>query len=58
MGFGFRDTVNLGPFAIHLSKSGVSVSVRASRWSWNSRARRHRVNLPGPWFWTSHRRGR
>ena len=58
MGFGFRKTINLGPLAFNLSKSGVSVSVRAGIWSWNTRTRRHRVNLPGPWHWTSRRGGR
>lgn len=55
MGLGGRKTVNLGPLAFHLSRSGISVSVRVGWWSWNTRARRHRINLPGPLWWTSRR---
>jgi hypothetical protein len=27
------------------------VSVKVGRWSWNSRTRAHRYNLPGPVSW-------
>lgn len=54
MGLIFRKTVRLGPIRLNFTKKGLSSwSVRLGRWSWNSRTRRHRVDLPGPFSWTS-----
>jgi hypothetical protein len=52
-----RKQFRLGPYRMNLSKTGVSHSVKVGPWSWNTRARRHRIDLPGPLAWTSKRRG-
>jgi hypothetical protein len=49
----FRKAIRLGPVRLNLSKSGVSWSLRLGPWSWNSRSRRQRVDLPGPFSWRS-----
>lgn len=42
--------------AVHFTQSGyTSWSVKVGPWSWNSRTRAHRVDLPGPAHWTSKR---
>ena len=52
----FRKQVRFGPYRLNLSKSGASHSLKVGPWSWNTRQRRHRVDLPGPLAWTSTRR--
>lgn len=52
----FRKAWRLGPLVLNLSRSGISWSLRVGPWSWNSRARAHRVDLPGPLFWQGRRR--
>jgi hypothetical protein len=53
MAFIFRKTVRLGPVRLHFTKNGFSSwSVRIWRWSWNSKTRKQRVDLPGPVSWT------
>ena len=52
----FSRSVRLGPVRLHLSRSGISWSVGIGRWSWNSRTRTQRVDLPGPFSWRSRRR--
>lgn len=52
----FRKRIRIGPwYYANMSRSGVSHTVRL--WplpvSWNSRGRRIRVDLPGPFAWTS-----
>ena len=50
----FRKIVRLGPIRLNFSKNGFSSwSVKIGKWSWNSRTRKHRVDLPGPVSWTS-----
>ncbi len=45
----FRKSIPLLPFLrINLSRSGASRTWHLGRWSWNSRRRTHRLNLPGP----------
>ena len=51
-----RKAVRLGPLVLNLSTSGISWTVRIWRWSWNSRSRTQRVDLPGPVSWVSRRR--
>lgn len=51
-----RKAIKLGPLRVNLSRSGISWSVVIGPWSWNSRARRQRIDLPGPFSWTSRRR--
>jgi Protein of unknown function (DUF4236) len=54
MGLIFRKTIRLGPLRLNFTKHGFSSwSLRIGRWSWNSRTRAHRVDLPGPASWTS-----
>jgi hypothetical protein len=54
MGLIFRKTFRLGPLRLNFTKKGFSSwSLRFWRWSWNSRTRAHRVDLPGPASWTS-----
>ena len=38
-----------------LSKTGLSVTFKVGPYSWNSRSRAHRVDLPGPFSWRSRR---
>lgn len=50
----FRKIVRLGPLHLNFGRRGMSSwSIKIGKWSWNSRARRHRVDLPGPVSWTS-----
>jgi hypothetical protein len=59
MGLAFRKTWRRGPLRLNFTQGGFSSwSFKLGRWSWNSRARAHRVDLPGPWFWRSRRRAR
>lgn len=52
MGIKARKQVRLGPVRLHFTQQGFSSwSVRLGPWSWNSRRRAHRVDLPGPWHW-------
>ena len=49
MRFTFRKRLDLLPFLrLNVSKSGTSHTWHLGRWSWNSRTRRHSVDLPGP----------
>jgi hypothetical protein len=46
---GFRWRPKLGWFRFNFGKRGyTSTSVRKGWWSWNSRTKKHRVDLPGP----------
>ena len=50
----FRKSFRLGPLRFNFTKNGFSSwSFKIGRYSWNSRARAHRVDLPGPASWTS-----
>jgi Protein of unknown function (DUF4236) len=54
MGLLFRKVIRLGPLRLNFSKHGFSSwSLKIGRWSWNSRTRAHRVDLPGPVSWRS-----
>ncbi|HWH00110.1 MAG TPA: DUF4236 domain-containing protein [Pilimelia sp.] len=56
MGLLFRKVVRFGPLRLNFTRNGFSSwSVKLGRWSWNSRARAHRVDLPGPMSWRSSR---
>lgn len=48
-----RKTINLGIVRINVSRSGVSWTWRLGPWSWNTRSRRHSIDLPGPLSWRS-----
>jgi hypothetical protein len=52
MAFLFRKTKKFGPFRFHFTQRGLSSwSFKLGRWSWNSRTRANRVDLPGPMSW-------
>jgi hypothetical protein len=48
----FRKVVKLGPLHLNFGRKGFSSwTVKLGRWSWNSRTRTSRVDLPGPLSW-------
>lgn len=48
----FRKSFKFGPLRFNFTKGGMSSwTFKIGRWSWNSRTRAHRVDLPGPWSW-------
>jgi len=52
MGVLVRKQWKLGPLRFHFTQNGFSSwSIKIGRWSWNSRTRAHRVDLPGPASW-------
>jgi hypothetical protein len=54
MGLLIRKKLRLGPISIHFTEHGYSSwSIKLWRWSWNSKTRKQRVDLPGPASWTS-----
>jgi hypothetical protein len=54
MGLIFRKTIRLGPLRLNFTKKGFSSwSFKIWRWSWNSKAKAHRIDLPGPASWSS-----
>jgi hypothetical protein len=56
MGLLFRRTIKIGPLRLNFTQRGFSSwSLRLGRWSWNSRSRSHRVDLPGPLSWKQDR---
>lgn len=58
MPINFRKSHRFGPLRFNFTRNGfTSWGIKLGRWSWNSRNRSQRVDLPGPLFWTS-RRGR
>ena len=53
-----RKAIRFGPLRLNLSRSGISWTVKVGPWSWNSRTRAQRLDLPGPISWRQPRRGR
>jgi len=52
MGLMFRKRKKYGPIILNFTENGFSSwSIKIGRWSWNSKARAHRVDLPGPLSW-------
>jgi hypothetical protein len=52
-----RKTLALGPLRLNFTLRGLSSwSLRLGPWSWNSRTRAHRMNLPGPFYWQGRRK--
>ncbi len=50
----FRKIVRLGPLHLNFGRGGMSSwSIKIGKWSWNSRTRAQRVDLPGPMSWKS-----
>lgn len=53
----YRKRKRIGPVQLNFTQDGLSSwSLRVGRWSWNSRTRSHRYDLPGPWAWRQKRR--
>ena len=45
----FRKSKKFGPFIFHFTQDGFSSwSFKLGPWSWNSRSKKNRVDLPGP----------
>lgn len=52
MGFKFRKRLSLGPLRFNFGTKGFSSwGAKLGPWSWNSRTKRQRVDLPGPFSW-------
>ena len=52
MGLMFRSRRKFGPLIFNFTEHGFSSwSIKIGRWSWNSRSRANRVDLPGPLSW-------
>lgn len=50
----YRKQHSFGPFKINMTQNGMSSwSFKLGRWSWNSRTREQRYDLPGPFTWRS-----
>ena len=48
----FRKSWKFGPLRFNFTQDGFSSwTFKLGRWSWNSRTRKQRVDLPGPWHW-------
>ena len=54
----FRKSKKFGQFIFHFSQEGFSSrSFKLGPWSWNSRSKKNRVDLPGPFSWRQGGRG-
>ncbi len=52
MGIEFRKRKKFGPLVFNFTEHGMSSwTIKVGRWSWNSRTRRQRYDLPGPMSW-------
>jgi hypothetical protein len=52
MGIVYRSRKKIGPLVLNFTENGYSSwSLKIGRWSWNSKTRAHRVDLPGPLSW-------
>lgn len=50
----FRKIYKFGPIHFNFGSHGFSSwSIKIGKWSWNSRTRAQRVDLPGPLSWRS-----
>lgn len=47
-----RRSFRFGPLRLNVTQRGfTSWGLKVGPWSWNSRTRAHRLNLPGPLYW-------
>jgi Protein of unknown function (DUF4236) len=54
----FRKRIPILPFLrLNLSRAGATWTFHIGPWSWNTRSRRNRIDLPGPLSWQQDRRG-
>jgi len=50
----FRKAMRIGPLVLNFTPKGFSSwGLKIGRWSWNSKTRAQRVDLPGPTSWSS-----
>jgi hypothetical protein len=50
----FRKSIDLGLIRWNFGRGGYSsTTYRIWPWSYNTRTRRHRIDLPGPFAWQS-----
>lgn len=54
----YRQSLRLlgGLVRLNFSRSGVSTTIKVGPFSWNSRRRRGRADLPGPFSYETNRR--
>jgi hypothetical protein len=51
-GIKFRKRMSLGPVKFNFTQRGLSSwSLKVGPWSWNSRTKKHSVDLPGAFSW-------
>ncbi|MFI7599373.1 DUF4236 domain-containing protein [Actinoplanes sp. NPDC049681] len=52
MGIMYRSRKKFGPLILNFTQRGLSSwTFKIGPWSWNSKAKAHRVDLPGPLSW-------
>jgi hypothetical protein len=50
----YRKVYRFGPLRFNVGNHGLSSwGIKIGKWSWNSRTRRSRFDLPGPLSWRS-----
>lgn len=48
----YRKSHKFGPIRLNVTQNGMSSwSIKIGRWSWNSRTKAQRYDLPGPFTW-------
>ncbi|MCF4123755.1 DUF4236 domain-containing protein [Antribacter sp. KLBMP9083] len=51
-GIKFRKRMSFGPVKFNFTQRGLSSwSLKVGPWSWNSRTKKHSVDLPGAFSW-------
>jgi hypothetical protein len=54
MGIRYRKRLSLGPLKFNITQRGLSsMSFKIGPWTWNSRTKKHSINLPGGLSWYS-----
>jgi hypothetical protein len=50
----YRKRISVGPLKFNITQKGLSsMSVKIGFWTWNSRTKKHSLNLPGGLSWYS-----
>ncbi|GAA1867527.1 hypothetical protein GCM10009751_27200 [Myceligenerans crystallogenes] len=50
----YRKRLALGPLKFNITQKGLSsMSFKLGFWTWNSRTKKHSINLPGGLSWIS-----
>jgi hypothetical protein len=54
MGIRYRKRLSLGPLKFNITQRGLSsMSFKIGPWTWNSKTKKHSLNLPGGLSWYS-----